>query len=88
MCGNWSFCYEEYGTVGMRAGTLSTLSQGTETIGELRGADGTNRFAHWRHGHRTEQVEPGASSTERCHIRQRSPRSRRWDAARSLAGGT
>ncbi|MFD9606318.1 DUF6461 domain-containing protein [Streptomyces sp. NPDC059970] len=63
-CGNWSFCHEEYGIVGMRAGTLSALSQGTETIGMLRGADGMNRFAHWRHGQCAEQFEPGAPSTK------------------------
>lgn len=63
-CGNWSFCHEEYGIVGMRAGTLPTLSQDTETIAVLRGADGMNRFAHWRDGQCAEQFEPGAPSTK------------------------
>ncbi|MGW0856964.1 DUF6461 domain-containing protein [Streptomyces sp. NPDC002690] len=63
-CGNWSFGYEAYGVVGIGTGTLSLLSQGTQSVAVLRGGDGMNRFEHWREGGPTEQFEPGFPSTK------------------------
>jgi hypothetical protein len=62
--GDWSFCFEGYGVMGVMPGPLSALSQATETISVLRGGDGMNRFAHWRGGQCNEQFEPGFTHTE------------------------
>jgi hypothetical protein len=61
--GDWSFCFEDYGVMGMMEGPLSSLSHGTETFSVLLGADGMNGFAHWRDGQCTERFEPGFAHT-------------------------
>ncbi|MCX4787822.1 MULTISPECIES: DUF6461 domain-containing protein [unclassified Streptomyces] len=68
--GDWSFCFEDCGVMGMMPGPLSALSYGTETFSVLLGGDGMNGFAHWRDGQRTERFEPGftiASAHEASH---------------------
>ncbi|WP_405686427.1 DUF6461 domain-containing protein [Streptomyces sp. NBC_00057] len=60
--GDWSFCFEDCGVMGMMPGPLSALSYGTETFSVLLGGDGMNGFAHWRDGQCTERFEPGFTS--------------------------
>ncbi|MFV2104759.1 DUF6461 domain-containing protein [Micromonospora sp. LOL_024] len=55
--GMWSFCFEEHGITGAMSGTCTALSEGTETLSLLHGADGMNSFAHWRDGRRVERFE-------------------------------
>ncbi|MTK05190.1 DUF6461 domain-containing protein [Micromonospora sp. CP22] len=62
--GMWSFCFEEHGITSAMSGTCATLSEGTETLSVLRGADGMNGFAHWRDGRRVERFEPGMTVTK------------------------
>ncbi|MFM9371886.1 DUF6461 domain-containing protein [Streptomyces sp. Da 82-17] len=66
-CGDWSFCFEEDGTMGSMSGSLAALSKGTETVSLLRGADGMNVFAHWRDGSRAERFEPAHTRPEPPH---------------------
>ncbi|MFF5256863.1 DUF6461 domain-containing protein [Streptomyces leeuwenhoekii] len=62
--GDWSFCFEDYGVMGMMPGPLSVLSHGTETFSVMLGGDGMNSFAHWRDGQCTERFEPGFTHTK------------------------
>ncbi|WP_412180868.1 DUF6461 domain-containing protein [Streptomyces californicus] len=62
--GSWSFCFEDYGVMGIMPGPLSALSHRTETFSVLLGGDGMNGFAHWRDGQCTERFEPGFTHTK------------------------
>lgn len=63
----WSFCFEDNGVMGRMPGPLSALSQDTETLSILRGADGMNGFAHWRDGQCAKRFEPGFTAPPSPH---------------------
>jgi hypothetical protein len=76
---DWTFCFEELGTEGIKDQVLARLSAGTETL-SLFAASGKSWFQHYRDGRRVELFEPGLDYTtagsESHHF---------WDATQQLS---
>jgi hypothetical protein len=60
--GEWAFCVEEEGGIGLGEESLAELSRGTETY-SLATTDGIDVFQYWRDGECVEYFEPGMEHT-------------------------
>ncbi|MFD9034422.1 DUF6461 domain-containing protein [Streptomyces sp. NPDC059567] len=56
--GEWAFCVEEEGSIGLEERALAELSRGTETY-SVATTEGIDVFQHWRDGDCVEYFEPG-----------------------------
>ncbi|WSW11839.1 DUF6461 domain-containing protein [Streptomyces phaeochromogenes] len=60
--GEWAFCVEEEGGIGLGEKSLAELSRDTETY-SLATTDGIDVFQYWRDGKCVEYFEPGMEHT-------------------------
>ncbi|MER8002088.1 DUF6461 domain-containing protein [Streptomyces sp. NPDC095613] len=63
--GDWAFCYEDRQLLGLTNSVRECLSQGCETIGLHKGADGTRVFERMENSRSVEMFEPDRPSEVR-----------------------